>query len=118
MNDFKKMVVDTIWFKVVLGAVSLLSICTIIFNISETTFSLFLYVPISILYSNMYSKNNLKATNKKTIILNTCLYVLSLPGLLLYKLVCIVFNMIIGIAKVTTPKFRPPHIKPHRRKKC
>lgn len=111
MNDFKKMVVDTLWFKVALGAVSLLSICTILFNFSETTFSLFLYVPMSILYSNMYSKNNLKATNQKTIILNTCLYVLSLPGLLLYKLVCIVFNMIIGVAKLTTPKFKPFKIK-------
>lgn len=106
MNDFKKMVVDTVWFKVVLGAVSLLSICTILFNIYEAQFLLLLYIPMALLYSSMYSKNNLNASSKKIIILNTIIYILSLPGSILYKLLCTIFHIIIKIAKLTTPKFK------------
>ena len=106
MNDFKKMIVDNWIFKIVLGLIALSSISAILFNSDLFTLTFLPYIVMSVLYFNLYTKNALtnKGKNYMTI-LHTVLYVLSYPGVLLYKLFGYVLKLILSIAKLTTPKF-------------
>ena len=107
MNNFNQLVVDNLVYKISLAVVSLLAIGTLIFNLKDFTFVLFIYVPMGILYAGMYRKNQLRqnATSNRMVLLHTALYVLSCPALLLYLLAITILKLVVGISKWSTPKF-------------
>ena len=104
MNDFKKMIVDNWIFKIAFGLISIISLSAILFNSDFFTLTFLPYIVMSVLYFNLYTKNALTSKGKNYMTtLHTVLYVLSYPGVLLYKLCGYVLKFILCIAKVTTP---------------
>ena len=114
MNDFKNMIIDNNIFKIALAIISVVSIIGILFNIRGLSFLLFLYVPMSMLYCNMYKQSKISTSGNITTFLNTAIFVISYPGYLLYLLVKFVLTAICSIAKATTYK---PKFKYRKRKK-
>ena len=111
MNDFKKMVVNNIIYKVALTIIGVVSLIGILFNIRESSFLLFLYAPMSILYCNMYKQNNISTTGNIMTFLNSAIFVISYPGYLLCLLAKFTITALLSIAKATTIKPKINHKK-------
>ena len=106
MNDFKKLIVDHWIFKIALGLFAISTLSAFLFNSDFFTITSIPYVIMSVFYCDMYTKNALSNQGKNYMtVIHTILFVLSYPGLVLYKLCGYILKLILKIANITTPKF-------------